>query len=120
MEVCFCVEVITVNTCSLLSLIGLQLVLIVCEGGLLLSPAEEFTVGGNSGEVNARKLNMHMPQSSTLCPIWLVASGVCYGKLSQTRSKKGICISGLLPYISSAQYVKIQGSVGEIIDINLA
>lgn len=74
MEACFCVEVITVNTCSLLSLIGLQLVLIVCEGGLLLSPAEEFTVSGNSGEVNTRKLNMHMPQPSTLCPVWLAAS----------------------------------------------
>lgn len=33
MEACFCVEVITVNTCSLLSLIGLQLVLIVCAEG---------------------------------------------------------------------------------------
>ena len=49
MEACFCVEVITVNTCSLLSLIGLQLVLIVCEGGLRLSPERssqsEVTVG---------------------------------------------------------------------------
>ena len=37
------------NTCSLLSLIGLQLVLIVCEGGLCLSPERssqsEVTVG---------------------------------------------------------------------------
>ena len=76
MEACFCVEVITVNTCSLLSLIGLQLVLIVCEGGPLLSPAEEFTVSGNSGEVNARKLNTHVPRSSSICPEWLVASEV--------------------------------------------
>jgi hypothetical protein len=38
MEACFCVEVITVNTCSLLSLIGLQLVLIVCEGRAALLP----------------------------------------------------------------------------------
>lgn len=51
MEACFCVEVITVNTCSLLSLIGLQLVLIVCEGGA--APlSEAHTVSGNSGEVN--------------------------------------------------------------------
>lgn len=117
MEACFCVEVITVNTCSLLSLIGLQLALIVCEGGLLLSPAEEFTVGGNSGEVNARNLNMHMP--STLCPVWLVASEMSYGKFSQARGEKGICISGLLSYVSSASYMKIQRRVGEMIDINL-
>lgn len=59
MEACFCVEVITVNTCSLLSLIGLQLVLIVCEGGLLPSPAEELPVSGNSGEVTALQLGLH-------------------------------------------------------------
>lgn len=50
-------EVITVDTCSLLSLIGLQLVLIVCEGGPLLSPEEKLTVSGNSGEVSAMKFS---------------------------------------------------------------
>lgn len=39
MEACFCVEVITANTCSLLSLIGPQLALIVGEGGPPLAEA---------------------------------------------------------------------------------
>lgn len=59
MEACFCVEVITVNTCSLLSIIGPQLVLTVCEEGLLLSPAEELTVSGNSREGNTMKRSSH-------------------------------------------------------------
>lgn len=94
MEACFCVEVITVNTCSLLSLIGLQLVLIVCEGGLLPSPAEEFTVSGNSGEINAMTFSSHIALSSTLRPVWLVASEEHDSKFS--KKEKGACISGLL------------------------
>lgn len=96
MEVCFRVGVITVNTCSLLSLIGLQLVLIVCEGGLLLSPAEELTVSGNSGEDNGATLSSHIAQSSTPRPVWLVASKVHNSKVSQARRYKGACIFGLL------------------------
>lgn len=73
MEACFCVEVITVNTCSLLSLIGPQLVLTVCEGGLLLSPAEEFAVSGNSGEGNTMKRSSH---SAVKCSMSCVARGL--------------------------------------------
>lgn len=66
------------NTCSLLSLIGLQLVLIVCEGGLRLSPTEELPVRGNSGEVDALKFGLLL-QSSVLHLAWLVASEVHCG-----------------------------------------
>ena len=86
MEACFCVEVITVNTCSLLSLIGLQLVLIVCERGLLLSPAEELSVSLTAGK-SALWSSACTLQSSTLRPVWLAASEVHCGQFSQARRK---------------------------------
>ena len=101
MEVCFCVEVITVNTCSLLSLIGLQLVLIVCEGGLGLSPAEELPVRGNSGEVDALKLGL-LVQLRVLHLVWLVASEVHCGQFSQARRKK--VTQSLVSFIKSTQF----------------
>ena len=101
MEVCFCVEVITVNTCSLLSLIGLQLVLIVCEGGLCLSPAEELPVRGNSGEVDALKLGL-LVQLRVLHLVRLVASEVHCGQFSQARRKK--VTQSLVSFIKSTQF----------------
>lgn len=74
MKACFCVEVITVNTCSLLSLIGLQLVLIACEGGLASRPRRSslsvVTVGKSA--LGSAAHTMH--SQVLLCPVWLVAS----------------------------------------------
>lgn len=89
MEARFCVEVVTGSTCSLLSLIGLQLALLLREGGLVLPPAG-FTVSGNSTRI---------APSSTPRPTWLVASTV-----NLARQGKRKVPASLVYFIKGAQF----------------